>query len=78
VPKITTSTPWVGNHVSLMRFDDSNPTFTPLGKVMGFGTSNGQPVAIVELDEPAWTEGRKHFINVIVAHLDSLAVTSAP
>lgn len=42
------------------------------GVIMGFGTSNGQPIAIVQLDEPEYTESGKYFISVVVTHVQNL------
>lgn len=64
----TTYIPRQGNRVQIM---DDGPTFIT-GKVMGFGTSNGESVAIVSLDEPTWTEHRIMFISVIVVHFSNL------
>lgn len=67
--------PRQGNHVSLLNV--STEQYEPLGKVMGFGTSNGEPIVIVQLDEPTYTEGGQHFISVMVVHLSGLALTSS-
>lgn len=42
------------------------------GIVMGYGTSNGEPVAIVNIDDAEWTESRKMFITNIVVHVSNL------
>lgn len=70
--------PRVGNHVSYFTIGtgDTPDYWEPLGKVMGFGTSNGEPVAIVNLDNAAYTEGRDYFITNLVVHLTSLRLTS--
>lgn len=39
---------------------------------MGFGTSGGEPIAIVNLDDAEWTESHKMFITNIVVHLSNL------
>lgn len=58
--------PRVGNPVRIM--GNANVT----GRVMGFGTSNGEPVAIVNLDNPGWMEGHEIFFTNIVVHFSNL------
>jgi hypothetical protein len=66
----------VGQHVSLLTLDaDDEATWSPLGKVMGFGTSNGQPIVIVQLDAPEYTESRQFFISVLAVHPSVLTLT---
>lgn len=67
---------WQGVHVSMIDHNDEQVYQTsPLGRVMGFGTSNGQPVVLVQLDSPVWTEGRQHFISVLMVHESNLTPT---
>lgn len=65
--------PRVGNHVSLLNV--STGAFEPLGRLMGYGTSNGEPVGIVNLDRAVYTEGREHFVTNLVVHVSNLGVT---
>lgn len=42
------------------------------GVITGFGTSNGEPVAMVKLDSPKWTEDYMLYISLIVVHVTNL------
>lgn len=42
------------------------------GKIMGFGTSNGQPIAIVYIDQPFWSENKDVYVTVLVVHMTNL------
>ena len=59
------SIPRQGNRVRIASSDVT-------GIVMGFGTSGGEPIAIVNLDDAEWTESHKMFITNIVVHLSNL------
>jgi len=68
---------WQGVHVDYLRNPGNENSWSPLGKVMGFGTSNGQPIVLVELDEPFWAEGRQFFVTVLTVHFSSLRASNA-
>lgn len=63
---------WQGVHVDYLRNAGNADSWESLGKCAGFGTSNGQPVAMVELDNPFWSADRKSFVTILVVHLSSL------
>jgi len=67
---------WQGVHVDYLRNPGNPESWESLGKVAGFGTSNGQPVALVELDIPFWAEGRHYFITVLTVHISSLRASA--
>lgn len=47
------------------------------GVITGFGTSDGEPVAMVRINNPMWVEDRSTFITVIVAHVSNLEEDNA-
>lgn len=68
--------PKVGNTVQYLTSwdDDGNEIWKTVGKVMGFGTSNGEPTVLVALDEPFWSPKRDYFVTVLSFHMSSIRV----